>query len=83
MLESAGKLIAEITNATNSLKGLEISDKNIDLKQKTLDLKEFEINNKIEAKKNSDTKNITNNVIITDRENLLKMLNNQTEEIEE
>lgn len=87
MLEAASRLISEVTNAGNALKGLEIQDQTIDIKQKTLDLKEFEIKNRIEKGAEREQKNVTNNttnntVVLTDRESLLNMFKNEPEIID-
>lgn len=83
-LEACSRLISEVTNAANSLKNIEIQKQTLDLKERTLDLKDFEIKNKL-SKDNSggSLTNITNNnVVVTDRESLLKMLSdNEDEEI--
>lgn len=75
-LEACAKLLSEVTNAANSLKNLEIQSQTLDLKERTLDLKEFEIKNKQQKTAIEGGNNTYNNtnILLTDRENLLKML---------
>ena len=73
--------MSEVTNAANSLKNIEIQKQNLDLKERTLDLKDFEVKAKVSQSKDSGNNAITNvtqnNVVVTDRESLLKMLQNE------
>lgn len=79
-LEACARIIAEVTSAANSLKNLEIQQQNLDLKERTLNLKDFEVKSKLTSSKEQQQGipqtqvNSTTNVIVTDRENLLKML---------
>jgi len=80
-LEACARIMSEVTNAANSLKNIEIQKQNLDLKERTLDLKDFEVKAKVSQSKDSGNNAITNvtqnNVVVTDRESLLKMLQNE------
>lgn len=80
LLEGCSSLIGQITAAANSLMCFDQHSQDIDLKVRTLDLKEFEVKTKIEMKKEQQSlpaggqTNIQNNIVLTTREDFLKMV---------
>ena len=82
VLEACSKLIGEITVAANSLMTYEFQNQNIDLKERTLDLREFEVKLKSEQRQelpSGNQQNIQNNIVLTDRESLLQLFNNNSD----
>lgn len=83
ILEGCSRLIAEITTAANVLINNDIQNQNFDIKERTLDLKEFEV--KLKAEKMSELPinqtNIQQNIVLTDRESLLKMLSDNSDQV--
>lgn len=83
-MEACAKLIAEITNAANSLAATDLQTQTIDIRERTLNLKEFEVKAKVERQNNkNDNTTINNNVVVTSRDDLFKMLKNEQKEKEE
>ena len=80
-IEAASKLADSITNAAKTLSEIEVQDvtlglqtRHIEVKEKNYNLKEFEVKKKMEHY-DTQPENVTNNnILITDRESLLKML---------
>lgn len=76
LIEACASLISQITAATNVLMAAEFNEQTFSIKERSLDLKELEIKLKNEK---SDEKGVTNNttnnnILVTDRESLLKMI---------
>jgi len=78
LYEVAAQLINAITTASSSIVGTSVHADEMEYKQRILDLKEREVAVKEAIGTNKNTKTV-NNMIVTDRESLLKMINDQEE----
>lgn len=76
MVEVCGQLINAVTNAATSITGINYNQQVIDNKNRALDIKEKEIAVKIATGQIKGAKevNITNNNLVMNREQLLKMM---------
>lgn len=74
MIEAAGRLIETVTSAANSITGIGYNAEVIRQKDRDLDRKERELLVK-GLVKGADNVNITNNNLVMNREELLKMIN--------
>lgn len=82
LMEVASALINSITQASNSIVGSSQHEDEQRYKERVLELKEREVMIKESLGKGGGNSTV-NNVLVTSREDLLKMMNKQNEEIEE
>lgn len=73
MLEAAGKLIDSVTSAATSITGIGYNNEIIRQKERDLDIKEKKLMID-QALKNAGNVNITNNNLVMNREELMKMI---------
>ena len=75
MFEVAAQLINAITQASSSIVGTNQHADELEYKQRILDLKEREVAVKEAIGTNNSSTKTVNNMIVTDRESLLQMIN--------
>lgn len=81
LLEVAAKLLDTITTAANSLISTEFQEQEINQKGQLIDIKKLELEMKAEKTEKTENKiqNQTNNILVTDRESLLRMLQGESQ----
>lgn len=79
LVESVATLINAVTSAANSVTGISVGQETLRQKERALDLKEREIGLKSIIKGSTGDTTITNNNLVMNREDLMKMIKGETE----